>query len=104
EGTVEDYKNFLNKGKRGNVAEGEGIYVNECAGCHGADGRGSQGKQTEGISTVDLRTARSLGYEPEDMFVQIFNGLPQLMPPYGNVLSSEQIDSLILYIESLERR
>ncbi|MDR2104486.1 MAG: cbb3-type cytochrome c oxidase subunit II [Deferribacteraceae bacterium] len=104
-GTVEDYKNFLAKGVRGTVDQGQGIYTNECAGCHGVDGKGSaQGKLSEGISTMNLKDAREMGYEAADMYVQIFNGLEQLMPPYGNVLSSEQIDSLILYIETLERR
>jgi cytochrome c oxidase cbb3-type subunit 2 len=104
EGTIEDYKNYLAKGKRGSVEQGKNIYINECAGCHGTEGKGSQGTLTEGISTMNLSEAKDLGYAAEDMFVQIYNGLPQLMPPYGNVLSSEQIDSLILYIETLERR
>jgi cytochrome c oxidase cbb3-type subunit 2 len=102
EAAPEEYSAFLTKGKRGTVQEGRSIYVNECAGCHGIDGKGAiPGQETEGISTIDLRNAREIGYEAEDMFVQIFNGLPQLMPPYGNVLSFEKIDSLIMYIESL---
>jgi cytochrome c oxidase cbb3-type subunit 2 len=96
--TADDYQAFLAKGKRGTIEVGRALYVEECAGCHGPNGKGSG---EGGISSMDLRSAKDLGYDQTNSFIQISNGLPGLMPGYINTMTFEQVDSLVQYIHSL---
>lgn len=81
----------------GNLQRGETLYQQECATCHGAKG--------EGISAPALGNP-SARLHHSDAFIRhaIENGRQDTpMPAYKEKLSSDEIDSLTVYIRSLAK-
>jgi len=74
------------------VAMGRRIFVNNCAICHGSDGRGNPGFPN--LADNDWL----YGGSPEQIVASITNGRQGAMPAFGPMLSAEQLDGLVHYV------
>lgn len=89
----------------GEADEGRRLFVQYCAACHGADGRGLPG--TKGWQTGSLLWPRDLtngylrgGGSTRDLAVRVRAGMPGAhMPPTS--FSNAQLGALVRYVESL---
>ena len=81
---------------QGDVSEGKQLWATHCAGCHGESGQG--GSAMSVVHPIFLASA-SDGF----LRVSVAKGRPGTpMPAYEGSLSSEQIDSLVQAIRSME--
>jgi mono/diheme cytochrome c family protein len=92
--------------------EGEALYHNYCAGCHGHKAVGEDPGQPWGgwredgsrIAPALNGTAHSWHHEPALLFNYVKSGSvdPESpMPSFGNILKDDQIRAIILYYQSL---
>jgi len=73
-------------------AEGRSIYVRQCSRCHGYN------MMNNGLAAFDLRTFPKNDY---DRFVAaVTKGKAPKMPPWGDVLSSGEIEALWAYVRT----
>ena len=92
------------------VAQGRRLYAYYCAHCHGAKGRG------DGFNARNLDPPPSDHADSKDVYManktnqELFdvdnlggreNGKSPFMPPFGNVLSEEELWSLVAYLRTL---
>ena len=89
------------------LAYGASIFQQRCALCHGSDGYG------EGLLPLSIKNypdtnlvQAKLSTSHEELlkmieFGGVLPGVSDEMPPWGDALTSTQIDSLVLYIEYL---
>ncbi len=75
------------------IAEGKGIYAENCAGCHGDDLRGDVGP--------DLTAHLSYGETDSAKFESIAGGRPDGMPSFGNRLGRDRIWKVLAYMDSV---
>ena len=74
---------------------GERLFVTYCAQCHGTDARGARG-------FPNLTDADWLyGGEPEQIRQSILEGRQGVMPPFGQVLSADQVKDAANYVRAL---
>ena len=73
------------------VADGRTLYVANCVSCHGQDAEGKIGPTLHALGDPDAKVYR-----------HIANGFGQKMPAYKNILSKDQIDTLVAYIQTLK--
>ena len=89
-----------NPGVGGDAANGETVYLNSCASCHGADALGIQGlgKQLAGSDYIASTSEGDLYTNHPD------NDTGVAMPPKGGnaSLSDESIADIIAYLKSLQ--
>jgi mono/diheme cytochrome c family protein len=79
------------------VTAGKAIWdANSCAGCHGADGKGSASFP----SAPDLTSAKIDGKPDAELKASIKNGKGSGMPAYSS-LTDEQLTNVVAYIRSL---
>jgi putative heme-binding domain-containing protein len=69
-------------------------FVQYCAGCHGADGRG-------GGKAASLITAQSISLSDAELFEIVHDGTPGGMPPFAQI-GVANIWSLVRYLRMLE--
>ncbi len=96
--TVE-YVSSLSKpgGDAAKVAKGKTVFAEQCASCHGADGKGNQE-----MGAPNLTDAISLyGNDPKSLRLTIENGRNGVMPAWGDRLDKTTIKSLAVYVHSL---
>lgn len=70
-------------------ADGQTVYEENCARCHGADGTGGRGSSLVGIATEQPDTAAAIEQ------VQLGGSG---MPAFGNTLTAEEIEAAVNYI------
>jgi cytochrome c oxidase cbb3-type subunit 3 len=71
------------------------LFVNNCATCHGSDGRGA-------VGFPNLTDADWLyGSEPETIKKTIAEGRMAVMPPWGDALGPQGVEEVIAYVLSL---
>ena len=76
------------------VTAGKALWdANACAGCHGANGKGT-------AAGADLTAAAITGLSDDTLKGSIKNGKGNNMPAYGT-LTDEQLSNLVTYIRSL---
>lgn len=96
---IEDVTEFvlsLSEGDHDAVAAGRGqnVFAENCAGCHGDDGRGGLE-----IGAPDLGDAAWLyGGSRDDIHASIYRGRQGVMPAWNNRLDDKQIRMLTLYL------
>ena len=97
---------------RHQIAEGERMYKSYCASCHGVDGSGN-GPAASALKQQppDLRRIQAkLGRFPTENIRKRISGEPRLpvhgskeMPVWGMILRRSDINSLVAYVESIQR-
>lgn len=97
-------------GLRGNPSAGAHIVMMKCAGCHGQDGSG-QGVQLEGLNVKQPpiawnNVAAMSGLSDQQIAAKISQSDRQqnpdaVMPSFGDQLSAQQIDDVVVYIRML---
>jgi cytochrome c oxidase cbb3-type subunit 3 len=78
------------------VAEGQVLYAESCAGCHGKDIKGGIG--------ADLTGHLSYGETDGDKFESISAGRPGGMPGFSSQLGREKIWKVLAYVDSIRER
>ena len=97
-----------NAGAGGDAANGETVYLNTCASCHGADALGIQGLGKQLADSFYVQNTSEA-----DLYTLIVNGRASdhpdndtgvAMPPKGGnpSLSDESIADVIAYLKSLQ--
>lgn len=79
------------------AARGEAIFLEQCAACHGEDGRG-----TREVGAPNLTDAIWLyGGEPEQIRAQIERPRHGVMPPWNTRLADQVIKMVTVYVHNL---
>lgn len=102
---------FKATGKAPNAAQGESIFIDHCAICHGLHGRGDGPRSAffqPGAQFIpDFAAPGYLAGRDAEVLESIRNGLARLpepaivMPQFKYILSEEEIRSVLLYAKSL---
>ncbi len=94
------------------VAQGQQIYAVRCAACHGANLEGQPGwpHPQNGVMPASPLDERGIAWQRDDrwLFTTIRDGgqatappgVTSFMPPFGGVLSDDQIWAVLAYIKS----
>ncbi len=77
----------------GESVDADELFAANCAGCHGAEGKGGFGP--------DLRGQYTYGKSSAAVKASITNGRGGKMPAFADRLSAEQIDTLATYVLQL---
>jgi hypothetical protein len=94
------------------VKNGERLFKSGCITCHGADGRGAPQTLTEfqrPNTFPDFTRCDQTTPEPNSVWKDVIvhggpsRGFSQIMPAFGELLTSDQIDDLITYLRSFCR-
>lgn len=101
-GQVDDLTEFVvhlsgNSANAGAVKRATKLFADNCAACHGADGKGNRELGAPNLTDNDWL----YGSKREDIQDQIANGHGGVMPTWGGRLSPETIKSLAVYVHSL---
>jgi len=98
---------FLKYSKPPNVGNGERIFKTTCVACHGSDGRGTP-QTTAGFERPDtfpdFTRCDQTTPEPNSAWKDVIvhggpsRGFSQIMPAFGELLTSEQIDDVIAFL------
>ena len=79
------------------------LYKDNCAKCHGKDGR-AKGFKAKLAGVRNLTDAKwHEGVTDERIFNSITNGRGKKMPPFGKKLSAEQVETLVAHVRGLKR-
>ena len=97
----------LKYSKAPNVGNGERIFKTTCVACHGSDGKGAP-QTTAGFERPDtfpdFTRCDQTTPEPNSAWKDVIvhggpsRGFSQIMPVWGKLLTSEQIDDVIAYL------
>jgi cbb3-type cytochrome c oxidase subunit III len=93
------------RGKAAQLERGRAVYMQNCARCHGADGR-SQTEQGELYGATDLADARWWkGERVNDRRLMnvITNGKKGGMPAFGKRLAKDDIAALVAFVRTLKQ-
>jgi mono/diheme cytochrome c family protein len=84
------------------AGDGQKLFETNCAKCHGPDGSADTaiGKA---VGAKDLRSPEAQKLTDAQIYAQIDQGKGN-MPPFGGTLSKAEIDSLVPYVRSLEKK
>ena len=82
---------------KGTVAQGEPIYQEQCATCHGATGQGDRTIGAPNLSDADWL----FGGEEADIYTTIYNARNSHMPAWTDRLDDASIKALAVYVHSL---
>ncbi len=88
----------------GDPTEGATIYAQKCSPCHGAQGKGD-GPLSKGLTTKPRNHTDGAYMKTrtdEDLLQVIRDGKPP-MPPWGKVLSEQQMRSVLAYVRTLAK-
>lgn len=77
-------------------------YKAKCAGCHGADGKGSTGAG-KALGAHDF-SSPDVQKESDADLTQIITTGKNKMPPYGKTLSAAEIKDLVAYIRGFAKK
>jgi len=97
--------------EEGNPQAGKAKYVQLCASCHGVTGKGD-GPASESLNPKphDWTDKQHVKSHTNKYFFQMIKaggaalGMSPLMPPWGNVMSDQEIQNVIAYIRTLSQR
>ena len=86
----------------GKAEEGQKLFDQNCAKCHGPDGSGDTaiGKA---VGAKDLRAAEAQKMTDAEIYTQIDKGKGN-MPPFGDTLDKAKINDLIAYVRELGKK
>ena len=72
------------------VAQGQHLFLMNCAHCHGDDARGDEGPDLHGLRKTDARLSALIN-----------NGIKGEMPRFNQKLSESDVQALIAFLDSL---
>jgi len=75
------------------AAEGQVLFVEHCAGCHG--------RNLEGGAGPDLRGHLAYGETDDKIYRSVHDGRPGGMPAFGAALGRDRIWKIIAYLDSV---
>jgi mono/diheme cytochrome c family protein len=73
------------------VAQGQHLFLMNCAHCHGDDARGDEGPDLHGLRKTDARLSALIN-----------NGIKGEMPRFSQKLSQSDVQALIAFLNSLK--
>ena len=73
------------------IKAGKGLFTKNCVSCHGANAKGGEGPNLQGITMSDARITKMVN-----------NGKPGQMPAFGDKLKAADIKAVIAYLRSLK--
>jgi mono/diheme cytochrome c family protein len=73
------------------VAQGQHLFLMNCAHCHGDDARGDEGPDLHGLRKTDARLSALIN-----------NGIKGEMPRFNQKLSPSDIQALVAFLNSLK--
>ncbi|MEY2557604.1 MAG: cytochrome c oxidase cbb3-type subunit [Verrucomicrobiota bacterium] len=73
------------------VAQGQHLFLMNCAHCHGDDARGDEGPDLHGLRKTDARLSALIN-----------NGIKGEMPRFNQKLSEPEVQALIAFLDSLK--
>jgi mono/diheme cytochrome c family protein len=73
------------------VAQGQHLFLMNCAHCHGDDARGDEGPDLHGLRKTDARLSALIN-----------NGIKGEMPRFNQKLSETEVQALIAFLNSLK--
>ncbi|HTP38968.1 MAG TPA: cytochrome-c oxidase, cbb3-type subunit III [Steroidobacteraceae bacterium] len=82
----------------GAVRIGRNLFLNNCAGCHGSDARGAPGFPN--LTDRDWLW----GGSPETVLTTIREGRAGVMPAWGTILGTRELESTVAYVLTLSGR
>jgi mono/diheme cytochrome c family protein len=86
------------------TGDARALFAQACAKCHAEDGTGGLPAAANGPRPVDLTSADwQRSRSDEEIAGAIKNGYGA-MPPFADVLTTDQISALASYVRTLERR
>ena len=85
------------------AVDGSALFAQACAKCHGADGRGGLAMAANGPRPIDLTSQEWHRARSDQEIVVAIRSGRGAMPPFGDVLTPEQIDALGAYVRRLKR-
>ena len=80
------------------LSAGRNLFVNNCATCHGSDGRGARGFPNLTDSEWQW------GGDTAQIVASITNGRTGVMPPLGTSMGEENVELVVDYVQSLAGR
>jgi cytochrome c oxidase cbb3-type subunit 3 len=80
------------------LSAGRNLFVNNCATCHGTDGRGARGYPN--LADDEWQW----GSDPAQIVATLTNGRTGVMPGFGESFDDETVDLLVDYVQSLAGR
>ena len=82
--------------------QGKGMYMDHCAGCHGFDG-GGNGPFAAGMTPAptNFKTATVATLSDNTIQQAVLVGKGPVMRGYATILTSSEINALVLYLRSL---
>lgn len=85
------------------IERGAALYAQECAACHGDDGRGGGAEALEkNLDPGDLTDPRSMAtLSDEAMYISIAEGIGDKMPALNETLSEQEIWDTVAYTRTL---
>ena len=89
------------KAQSGDVARGKTLFVRNCAGCHGTEGKGD-GYRLLGPDPANLTAPSTAKKSDADLLKTIHNGKPN-MPAWKAQLSEEQSRDVLAYVRTLAK-
>ncbi len=100
---------ILGDRKPGNPQSGESVFENGCIACHGAEGKGAPRTSTEFTrpdTFPDFTRCDQTTPEPDSDWKAIithggsYRAFSQIMPAFGELLTSQQINDVIAYLRT----
>jgi mono/diheme cytochrome c family protein len=73
------------------VAQGQHLFLMNCAHCHGDDARGDEGPDLHGLRKTDVRLSALIN-----------NGIKGEMPRFNQKLSPSDVQALVAFLNSLK--
>jgi cytochrome c oxidase cbb3-type subunit 3 len=84
------------------AVDASALFAQACAKCHGADGRGGLAMTANGPRPIDLTSPEWHRARADQELVIAIRSGRGAMPPFGDVLTAEQIDALGAYVRRLK--
>ena len=85
------------------AVDASALFAQACAKCHAADGTGGLPMAVNGPRPADLTTVEWQRSRSDAEVISAIRNGRGAMPPFQDVLSSQQVDALAAYVRTLKR-
>jgi cytochrome c6 len=92
---------FLGRSGPPQAQKGQGIFQEQCVGCHGADGK-AQTEIGKKVEAADL-TSSAVQEQSDSKLGRVIKSGKKKMPSFDGKLSDEEIGSVVAYIRQLAK-